>query len=114
MDAQNTAVGGKLGQPRFAGQMFGFENTAVLFINHMRPVEFIDNNLGKTAISNKDGDLVIKNLPAGTWELQLWQEKVGYLANVTVDGEKVEWKRGRLKITVEEGKTTDLGVVKFK
>ena len=49
MDAENTAVGHKLGQPCIAGEVLGFEDTAVLFIQHMCPVEFIDDNLGKTA-----------------------------------------------------------------
>ncbi|MBT6845787.1 MAG: hypothetical protein HOA14_00050, partial [Planctomycetaceae bacterium] len=42
---------------------------------------------------------------------QFWQEKAGYIQQVTRDGTAVEWVRGRVKIKIEDGKTTDLGDV---
>lgn len=65
------------------------------------------------AISDKDGNFEIKNLPAGEHEFQVWQEKAGYITDVSVDGRSVEWMKGRVKWTVEAGKTTDLGEFKL-
>ncbi len=56
------------------------------------------------AVTGKDGKFEIKNLPAGELELQLWQEKAGYLA---VDG----WPKGRKKITIKPNETVDLGTI---
>ena len=61
--------------------------------------------------SDKDGNLEIKNLPAGEFEFQIWQEKAGYIQQVTQDGSTVEWARGRVKIKIEDGKTTDFGTI---
>ncbi|MEO8496425.1 MAG: hypothetical protein ABI614_15260, partial [Planctomycetota bacterium] len=65
------------------------------------------------AASNKDGDLEIKNLPAGEWTIQFWQEKAGYVADVKVAGKTTEWTRGRVDVKIEDGKVTDLGLVEF-
>ena len=62
-------------------------------------------------VSDKDGNLEIKNLPAGEFEFQIWQEKAGYIQQVTQDGSTVEWARGRVKIKIEDGKTTDFGTI---
>ena len=53
----------------------------------------------------------IKNLPAGEFEFQFWQEKAGYVQQVSRDGTNIEWVRGRVKIKIEDGKTTDLGEI---
>jgi len=50
--------------------------------------------------TDKDGKFVIKNLPVGEHEFQIWQEKAGYLEA------KSDWKRGRVKITIKAGKNT--------
>ena len=34
------------------------------------------------AVSDDNGKLEIKNLPAGEWSFQIWQEKAGYLREV--------------------------------
>lgn len=52
------------------------------------------------AVTDKVGKFKIKNLPAGEHEFRVWQEKVGYLERT-------------LKVTVKDGETTDLGVVKI-
>jgi hypothetical protein len=62
-------------------------------------------------VSNKDGAVEIKNVPAGEFEFQFWQEKAGYIQQVTRGGTAVEWARGRVKIKIDDGKTTDLGDV---
>ncbi|MDA1052017.1 MAG: hypothetical protein O3C40_16245 [Planctomycetota bacterium] len=65
------------------------------------------------AVSDKDGNLEIKNLPAGDWSIQFWQEAAGYVANVKVNGKTTEWKRGVVDVKIENGKAADLGVVEF-
>ena len=61
------------------------------------------------AVSGPDGELRIENLPAGTWEFQVWQEKVGYVTNVAIDGEDTSWARGRFTVTIEPDTETDMG-----
>jgi hypothetical protein len=58
------------------------------------------------AVSDKDGGFALKDLPAGRdLEFQLWQEKVGFLKDVEVDGIKVDSKgRFKLKLTAGEDK----------
>jgi hypothetical protein len=63
------------------------------------------------AAADKNGLIEIKNLPVGELEFQVWQEKAGYISKVKVDGTPAEWLRGRTKITIEAGKTKDLGDV---
>ncbi len=60
------------------------------------------------AVSDQDGKLVIKNLPVGKWTFQFWQEKSGYIDEVSIDGKKTAWPRGRLEIDIKAG-TNDLG-----
>ena len=55
------------------------------------------------AVSDEDGKLVIKNLPVGTWTIQFWQEKAGYVSDVVQAGTPTEWRRGRLEVTIEPG-----------
>jgi len=64
------------------------------------------------AVSDKNGDLVLKNLPAGKLTLQLWHE-TGYVVNAKLNDKPVEWRRGRAEFTIKPG-MNDLGVVKFK
>ena len=63
------------------------------------------------AASDGDGKIHIKNIPAGTWEFQFWQEKSGYVRSVKVAGKKTQWKRGRVDLKIAAGKTLDLGDV---
>lgn len=62
-------------------------------------------------VSNEDGEVVIKNIPAGKWTFQFWQEQSGYLQEVQVDGKKTSWRRGRADLTITS-KGLDLGEVK--
>jgi hypothetical protein len=62
------------------------------------------------AVSDDNGKLVIKNLPVGTWSVQFWHEKAGYVSQVAQEGKKTEWKRGRLEIEIKPG-ANDLGAV---
>lgn len=62
-----------------------------------------------SVVTDQEGRFEIRNVPLGEWEFKLWHERPGYLR--TVHGrEKVELKRGLLKVTVQE--QTDLGTLK--
>lgn len=71
-----------------------------------------DNPYG--SVSNKDGVLQIKNVPAGKWTFQLWHGGFGgYVAEVKQDGKTIKWKSGRLELTIKPG-MNDLGEFKYK
>jgi len=63
------------------------------------------------AVTNEKGEFEIKNLPAGTWTFQFWQEKVGYLKDATLKGKTVLGRRGEMEIEITDGGTNDLGVL---
>ena len=60
-------------------------------------------------ISNEEGVLEIENLPVGSVTLRAWHE-VGKLDEVTINGKKVKWSRGRMDIDIKEG-MNDLGTI---
>lgn len=64
------------------------------------------------AVTKPDGSFEIKNVPTGVpLEFRAWQEKLGSISNVTVNGEPLTWKKGKLpKITLEPGKELVLDV----
>lgn len=51
------------------------------------------------AVTDKDGKFKIENLPAGELEFRYWHERPGYVEK-------------SVKITIEDGKTKDLGTIK--
>jgi hypothetical protein len=63
-------------------------------------------------ISDKDGQLLIKNLPPGKWTFQLWHETSGYVTEAFLDGKKMTWARGRADIEIKK-EGTDLKEVKL-
>ncbi len=63
------------------------------------------------AVSDKDGNFEIKDLPVGKeLEFVLWQEKSGYLKNASFKGGKTD-TRGRFKYKIKPG-DNDLGDIK--
>ena len=62
------------------------------------------------AVSGDDGTFEIKNIPAGKHEFQFWHE-TGYLSGVKLSAGATN-NRGRATLTIEPGKTLDLGVIK--
>lgn len=64
-------------------------------------------------VSDQDGKLVIKNLPAGKHTFVAWHEKAGYLSKVTLDGKAASWSKGRFDVTVKAGEN-DMGEAKVK
>jgi hypothetical protein len=65
------------------------------------------------AVSGKDGEFEIKNLPSGKWTFQVWQERAGSVDDVTVGGKKTKWSKGRVEVTINGDQTTDLGEIKL-
>jgi hypothetical protein len=63
------------------------------------------------AVSDKEGNLEIKNVPAGEWTFQFYHEKAGFVREVILDGKPTEWSKGRLEINIEGD--TDLGEVRL-
>ncbi len=60
------------------------------------------------AVTDAEGKFEIKNLPAGEWTFQVWQERAGYVQEVKLDGKATAWKRGRFTMTIKPG-DNDLG-----
>lgn len=63
------------------------------------------------AVSGEDGTFEIKDIPAGKHDFQFWQEAAGYLKNVKFKGGTTD-KKGRAELTIEAGKTLDVGDIK--
>jgi hypothetical protein len=63
-------------------------------------------------VSDEDGKLEIKHLPAGKWTFQFWQEKAGNLRRVERDGKATEWSKGRVELTIKAG-ANSLGEIKL-
>lgn len=62
-------------------------------------------------VSDKNGDIAIRNIPAGIHRFQFWHESAGYLTNVKIDGKLIQWKYGRIEIEIRPNKTTKLDVI---
>ena len=65
-----------------------------------------------TAVSDADGKIVIKNLPAGIpIAFKIWHEEQDKsIEEVTLDGKKQSWKRGATELTLKEG-SNNLGTL---
>jgi plastocyanin len=63
------------------------------------------------AVTDKDGRFTIENLPAGEWQFQVWQEKLGPVSQATVNGQAVTWPKGILTAKIEANGETELNVV---
>lgn len=62
-----------------------------------------------TGVSDADGNVVIKNLPAGKWNFLVWQEKAGYIQEAKQGTKAVKWAKGRMEgVTIKKG-DNDLG-----
>ncbi|MEQ8786466.1 MAG: hypothetical protein RIC55_09210 [Pirellulaceae bacterium] len=65
------------------------------------------------AVTDERGKFTIRNLPAGEWTFQFWHEKAGYLQQVTIDGAERQWRKGRVRLTIEAGEN-DLGTIRLR
>lgn len=59
-------------------------------------------------VSSETGEVVISNVPVGTWNFVVWQEQAGFIDKVKQGTKAVEWKRGRMSVAVKKGEN-DLG-----
>jgi len=62
------------------------------------------------AVSDENGDLTIKGLPAGKKLTFRIFHEAGAIKEVTIGGKKEEWKRSRFEVKIEPG-MNDLGTV---
>ncbi len=63
-----------------------------------------------TAVTDEDGNFEIKNVPAGKRSFMFWQERAGYLAEVTCRGKQQSWRRGTKVLELKPG-DNDLGEI---
>ena len=64
------------------------------------------------AVSAEDGTFEIQGLPAGqALEFQVWQEKSGFVQNVTLGKKATTWAKGRFQQKLKAGEN-DLGEIK--
>jgi hypothetical protein len=68
------------------------------------------------AKSNADGEVVLKNVPAGSFTFQVWHEDLGNISDknaVDAAGKAVTWSKGKAALTIKAG-MNDLGTIKVK
>ena len=65
------------------------------------------------AVTNKDGEFHISNLPSGNWTFQVWHEVGENIDEVRIDGKTTKWSKGRVEIAIDPDDTTDLGEIKL-
>lgn len=52
------------------------------------------------AVSKESGEFEIPNLPVGEWTFQFWHEQAGYLSEVMLGRNSVQWIRGRVDLEI--------------
>jgi hypothetical protein len=73
---------------------------------------FINRDNGYFSVSQADGSFSIPNLPAGvTLEFRVWQEKMGPITQVTLNGQPATWSKGRMTVTLEPDTELEMDVV---
>jgi len=65
------------------------------------------------AVTDKEGKFEIPNVPAGEPQFMFWQEKAGYLSEVTLQGQPESWRRGTKELPLTPGEN-DLGDIVVK
>jgi len=55
-----------------------------------------------SAVTDKDGNFAIPNLPRGDWQFKFWHEKIGYLKSINHGEELIELKRGTWPIKIDQ------------
>jgi hypothetical protein len=73
----------------------------------------ISRNNPYFAVTDETGAFKIENLPAAAGlklEFRGWHERGGYLQKVTVDGQAVQWKRGRFEVELTPGDAKHLEI----
>lgn len=62
------------------------------------------------AVTNEKGEFEIKHLPLGKWRFKVWQEKCGWIKEVTLAGQKTTWTKGELDVEIKQ-EGLDLGEI---
>ena len=62
------------------------------------------------ALSDKRGDVTLKNVPAGEWTFRVWQERAANLKQVRLGDKTLDWPKGRMKVTIKPGEN-DIGEI---
>lgn len=62
------------------------------------------------AVTDENGRFEIPNVPSGNRRFMFWQEKAGYLSDVTIHDQRESWRRGILELDLEPG-DRDLGEI---
>ena len=60
------------------------------------------------SVSDKQGRVLLKNVPAGEWTFRVWHERAGYVKEVRQGERTIDWPKGRMTTTVKTG-DNDLG-----
>jgi hypothetical protein len=60
------------------------------------------------AVTDKDGNFEIKNLPAGKWTFRFWQESIGYVQKVKYKEKTSTWKRGEVTVEIKKDGAFDM------
>jgi hypothetical protein len=64
------------------------------------------------AVTKADGTFEIANVPSGVdLEFRIWQEKARYIPKITINGERNEKFKGKLKLKLNDGETRMLDAV---
>ena len=64
------------------------------------------------AVTKPDGSFEIANVPSGVdLEFRIWQEKARYIPKITINGERNEKFKGKLKLKLNDGETRMLDAV---
>jgi len=67
------------------------------------------------AITDEDGKFTIKNIPVGKRKFRFWQEQLGYIQNVDINGTPQKWEKGEVEVKLmKDGDVIDLGVIKVQ
>jgi hypothetical protein len=60
-------------------------------------------------VSEAEGNIHLKNVPAGEWTFRVWHERRGFVQEATLDGKTVQWPNGRIEVEIQNGQQTNLG-----
>ena len=55
------------------------------------------------AISNEDGELIIKNLPLGKMVFRAWHEVGTFKSQIFVDGKQDKWRLNKFEVNIKKG-----------
>jgi hypothetical protein len=73
---------------------------------------FINRDNGYFAVTDENGAFEIPNLPAGVdVEFRVWQERIGPVTAVTLNGQTAKWAKGKMKVLMEPDTEMEMDVV---